>query len=395
MSLTQNGTLRVGTQTVRTTAISSGSLDFVEAQNDALPNVTQNKAERPGLDGSRNPTSRILTTKDCSIEIQTLVKGNGTVAAVSTPPVPAVEIEDLLDSLFGGTASKSAYSDTVTSSADNTDLDVGTFSAQPLAVGDGVLALESGTSNYQYRTITVASDPNYTIHAALVNETTGVAVGPATGGQPLIVGATWTFGSDEDHSFLQVERETETDLWRLLGCTVTQMGLEVPDDGGPLKFSFSLEGNDWSDSEAVTGTAYAASAGGEPILSADSPFFIDGDLYCARDFSLTFANGATKKVTPCGVNGFDGHKTVGPTVEASFSLYVGSGVGEAAKAYQTTLEAGTHDLVFQFGRTAGRAIGIRIPAADCSVTIGSVDGQDMLQVTAMGTSDSLAIMTLF
>ena len=388
MSNAGNRILRYAQQSVLTTAIADGSLNFVEIIGDAQLSPEKTKIDRgtrrgdnemnPRLDGPNNPT----------LSFQTYCKGNGTQAADGVAPVAAVELTELLDATFGASVSTTGQGDTsdAVDAGTGAQLVVDAAPGTPIANGNAALILGTTSQKLVAREIEALATDTYTLCRGLTDDT-GSADTPDES-QVVYASATWYLNVDnEDHDFLHFSDEGDTTRYDFFGCTPSGLTITVPDDGGYVTMDWSLDANQYTEPGAPSGDAFSLAAGGTPIQAVDSPVWIDATPYFARGLVITIELGTTRKTTPHGLNGYHGHVVPTKSVSITGALYQGTDTFESARTDKATFEAdtATQDLLIQVGRDAGAAMAIRMPTADISMVPGIIDGQDVYNFTAMGT----------
>lgn len=382
MSAADNHILRFAKQTTGIEQIVSSGLTSICTVGNPTPRITQTKIDRNVRCGDLEKTSRVLGPKDPGAEFTTEFFGPSTVGSNGQAAVPA-ETHDILLEVLMGAQGVAGTGDTI-SSATGTTL---TVSGSNLQNGDFVLLTGNTSGRKQVRqVISGGGTVNPVIDRALT-EDDGTAEDPATG--EVWAGVRYDLdNSNLDQETLYVDIEGDTMRHQIIGAVVTALGLNMPPNGERVLCNWSLDANDW-ERAALASPALAAPTDGTVVTVANAPFWIGTAQYTARDLNLTVTRTANRKTTQFGENGFYGHAAVGSDVQLTGSIYLGTSDLEAGATVRDSLNAaGTHDVLIQIGRTAGRILAVRIPACDFTVEQDEADGLDILSFTGMATRET-------
>lgn len=356
------------------------SLTFLCTEGLPQETAEQTKIERDLKCGDMETTARIVGPKNVGLAFDTEMRGCGTQGASGVAAVAPATLGALLDSIFG-VAGSAATGDTISSAAVN-EL---TVTNSNLADEDFVLLAGADSGNFQVRQITSGGGTTTPdIHTALTKDD-NITEDPATG--VVYGGVHWDLTNtnfDRDTLYFDLEGETTRHLY--YGMIPNQLAINIPSDGGKVTCSWTLDGNNWEQAGSLANPVYSAPSDGDPLVAVDSPVWIDGYMFMARDISINISLRLPRKSTQFGINGYHGHGSVGADVTVSGGLYLGADNLEAGSTWRSVANtAATKDILIQVGRDPGNCFAVRIPAADLLVNETSFDGMDGLQFEAKAT----------
>ncbi len=304
------------------------------------------------------------------------------------------EFEELLDMLFGATATETQ--------GDTTDgVDAGTGTTVNM---DGTIATTGANRAYLIRgTNSNRLMPRFqessagvaaTVCRALTNA--GVA-DTALEAQVAPGGKVWniaTAAANRTHAFIDVEAANRRDIIKgVMFSTLTfqisaRQLLQLVFGGG--RFSDALPNTSQAD------PTYSAPTTGSKVKVWNSPFWIGSAEYMAKNPTFVVTLTLEERASEGGAAGVYGYMVTGVDVALSASIHRGTLNMQAADSLVDTLQGeATQDLLLALGNTAGAAYAIRIPAADCDAAVVPDGGKTAVQLTAKGTGATPAHVAQF
>jgi hypothetical protein len=361
---------------------------FVDAQNQpVLPSADVAKLPIHVQNQDGEITAPVVGPKSGTVDIQTLVRGDGTAGGDTIVATAPSEIGALMRSATGsagtastGRVSTTANTDTVINVANTTGLH---GSGQTTQCPSGVAIYDSdATFGWNLREVqTVVTDTSVTLDRAL-------SFTPADG-RSLFAAYSWFIDADKaSHDYIRAHVEGENWKRDMIGCATT-FKMNFP-SGGLATIDWVLSANDWADISDTPDSTYIAPTTQTPLICQDMRFWLGNALSGLGaleliEGSLDSGLSVAPRTAMNGANGQNGWITTYNGATFSGKVY-------HEDFLLDTMQGGaTFDMALEICRrglleTQGNALYIRIPALSITeAKIESYNGVDVIAFTGTAT----------
>jgi hypothetical protein len=375
---------------------SIGTAFFLEPEScEAMPRDTE-RLERNLYRGDNMEYASIRGTKKLDPVTMTLLgRGvNGNTGTSAFAAAEYTELGQLLDCVIGASTDPTSSGESATGgTGSSSQLTFASGTNYPAGCG----VLFANTSGQVFaRAIVSAAEPPTTV--TLDRDFTGTAAAAT-----VVRGARWSLDpatSMHTHAYLQAEGEN----WRrnYSGC-MSGLDIDMP-EGQPVKFNFSWQPTDWSDSAEANGS-FTAPTAGDFIVNVGGLFYIGNSAFLLKEAKLSLGYTIVARATQAGQNGVLGYVVTRKMPVLSGKLYMGvnASLGEIADSSGTPslnsmqgvdvnpgVVVTTRDISLQVGTggattaatAGGRSMYMRMPAAEFRAKLAAENGQEVIQFEA-------------
>lgn len=363
------------TSTTQVEIDTSVTYGFAEPEGDPKPKYGPRKLERDLRRGDAEHYSRVGGPLDApAISFATLLRGLNANSGGAVTTAKQTELAPLLDSIMGANGVGGTGSTVASSGHTSTVLTVADASAIP--AGACVL-FNDGTEMIAREVVSVSSNA-LTLDRAYS--------GTPTSSSTVFVAVSWhPLNSNPNHIHMAFDLESlGLERVKMFGC-MGNLSIDFPSNGGLALCQWDFDGSHFTRPSPATPT-FVAPTVGTPIPAIDGTFWLGTSELLLRDCKFSVAPKKTQKQHYAALNGFAGYIVTDIDLKLEGTLLMGALTGEAAASVLTTLQGtSVQDIAFQVGRIAGGAVYVRMPAADLDASFDTVDGQEAIKFTAMGT----------
>jgi hypothetical protein len=358
----------------------------------ANPAIDKERLQSPsmsgdGLEVASRPGKTIADMPSIALPLRGC-KSGGAGDTVSSGGGTANTVLDVLLQSFFGQAPASASGETTDATDAGSGTTVTADAASAFTAGDGLVVAGTTSGKLNARQVVSVSSADITVDRALLND------GSAdTADENTTIYAMDSYKLDFDgtnhKAFTLKHSKDGGQVDTFIGCQAASLELAFP-RGGDAKATFS--GIDFSDySSGESASTYSAPTVGDNVVCLDSPFFIGGTEAYAYDIAVNINTDLQMRAADGTPRGHAGFAAVKKTVECTAKILLGSLGREYAEGdIEANLRAaGTLDVAFQHGRSAGAISYVRIPAASTqSAKVVSENGQEVLVWTFRAVAPS-------
>lgn len=396
MTIQHTTKIQVGLHTSATDFIdtSTNPAKFFHLTTPITPDPTYNREDRSNYqscNGEPLPSDQVEKSptfgQDLSIQLRGL-SGGGTADGISASTL-GLPLEDLFLSCFG------TVTNGVGETTDGADAGTGTtltLDASPsTAVGTALLVTGTTSGKAQAREVRAPSGVNINMCRGLTTDQSAAEDPDESTLCP--ASRTYTAGNqvpDRIHWFLDTEN---AGAWRrLISGAMANMVLTFERSKKAMVTLNGIVQTDWNPPSPASPVCVDPT-GGLTIPVYDSPMWIGSDLYMATGLTVDLGLTIAPRFSDGGPNGSWGFVVERCLPKLSFELRAGSNTApyEVTDAQLEAFRGNTqYDCLWQFGRAAGAACAIRVPALDFTSARRTANGgQEVITCEATATDASV------
>lgn len=371
---------------------SPSTLRVIQPESASIyPRDTRRLERNLGSPDNREFASLIGPQDLSPFSVTQLMRGvSGNVGAAFTPQT-TMEQADMLDVIFGATASGPTSTACTVAAAGHTPAS-GIIVVVGTSIANGEMILFSVTSGADFIAREVVSGGGTTTLTL-----DRAYVGTPTTGSTVLRAARWNVDPtihDRVHGGFTAEGED----WfqSILGCMCESFELQMT-EGEIVRMVTSWAPTSFAPAAAGS-PSFTAPTFGSEIVAVNSALWIAGVEYLVQGLNFKLSNSLRPRMTPAGANGQLGYvvKRISDVV-LSGMFYAGTNAGSIGEmqynagtpSFRNLTESATvQDIAVQIGLSTGAALYLRLPACEVHAVGADSDGLLMWQFTATARKPS-------